>query len=262
MLNHQRVSEARRFLHRAVCMVFPDPEIRDYETARRVFTKECKILVHAQQRMEVFVLSGEQSIIPSERTRKELHDCFAYLDELIVGGGPGIAIEKNRVESIKPTGTVTFHLEESGLSFSNNKETLDYFEVSKDDVETHPYIKMCEDFKSISEKNGERCHYLLEEFNHTDKKIILDRRHVVIVKTEEKMPDNTTRPCLPMAVIEDLHLPFRPRQAAVYRYLTPENKIYHKFMNLKTWFLKEAIHHDTQYPPPHRLIDDSGHYSV
>ena len=225
--------------------------------ARKQFTKTCVALAREKIRMRLFILSGEQSIKPSKDTCDDLGECLDYIDELIIGGGPGIAIERQSVASMEPRGSSVFKLAEQNFTLSRNEGRLDYY--CSEDIpgeEKHPYIKMCQDFKERFPDQSEQCKYILEQLNPGEP-TTLRRRHIALVEVEEKMPNGDTRSCFPLAVIEDLHLPFQPKQAAVYRYLYQGDEIYQKFLMHRNTFIENGNDHDTSTPPPHRFADIS-----
>ncbi len=246
-----------RHLHWLVSLVFPDPEIKGYGGARKQFVKTCRALASERRRMRLFILSGEQSIQPSRETAEVLEGCFEHIDELIIGGGPGIAIERSRVERMEPAGSSIFQLRGLGFDLSSNEEILDYYEIGNESPEeAHPYIQLCRKFQKRHPDRAAACKYILQEMS-PEGPTLLSRRHLAIIEVDTVVGDRDSGPCFPLVVIEDLHLPFRPRQAAVFRYLTPIDDDFKKIAGLKNRFMKAGREHDLSKPPPCRLVDPS-----
>ena len=62
-------------------------------------------------------------------------------------------------------------------------------------------------------KETARAEFLIEPSREDEDEIEVTRQHIAFIK----ILDNRGRPYIPLAVVEDLHLPFEPGKSEIFR---------------------------------------------
>lgn len=247
----------QRLLYKTVNKLDLGPDVLDYNEARELFVDTFLLLAKKKVQMKVSILSGEQSIIPSQYTFEAMKDHLGFVDELITGGGPGTAIDRKRLGAKKQLGQATYGLKPSMSSGFTEITKLPYYDMGagKSDDKDHPYIELCREFKK--NRSGHNCSYSLEPYLFADPNpiITIKKKHIAMieVRDENKKGDEVTY--IPLAIAEDLHLPFEPKQAGVYRHLDPDDQPYKDFTTYKNFCISGNITHDLEKVVRYRLVD-------
>lgn len=256
MTSHTKKYRLERKLHSIIKLLFPGPVILGYHDARNAFIDVLLELAAKKIKMNIFLLSGEQSLQTSLLTYEAIKPCFECIDELMIGGGPGIAIARRFVKPGQHTSEPTFKIKPHATDLSGAVQKIPVYDMIKIPKiqDTPPYVQMCLEFEETQKNRSISCQYNLEPLGE-EQEVVMERRHIAMIEVVEKDSQGKMISYLPIAVAEELHLPFKPRQAAVYKHLNQSDDDYTVFMEFKTNFLKNSLTHRLEEPVQFRVVD-------
>ena len=234
------------------------PKIKSYKDARKIFEEKCLYLGSHGFPMEILVFSGEQSYTQSKNTIDAFskRECRDHIEKFIFGGGPGISIKENT--SIRSLGSpeeknVRFYFDDPnpfrGKRFTevrwHDYGTKYGSEGPPDDLyESHPYMKF---YKGLKADKVDTQFLIEPRKGQEDVKI--ERQHIALVKIKDR--NGTFQ--IPLAVVEDLHLPFEPRDAVIFEDIREGDSLYGVFEEIKKRFL--SVSDRLEDKPPCRIVD-------
>lgn len=230
-------------------------EVRSYNVARENLETTCLHLGSNGHTLDIVLFSGELSHHPSLRTIEVFSkkECENNIGKLTFGGGPGISITQEKLpvlDGYTKRHASIFFKDPTIFGKTRSKSVSLYdCESYKDDkpvntlYNTHPYME----FYNKTKSRGVPSHFLVEPLtNHTN--IEITRQHVAFIRTTINNKNT-----IPIAVVEDLHLPFSPRDAIIYRNISEHDRLYQVFCEIEKRF---TITCDTlEEKPPCRVIE-------